>query len=62
MLNKYQVTGTERVAYRTEMLLANSKDEAVQKFLTALKSGDRATYTFFTSGIEVEVEELNEEE
>lgn len=50
------------MAYRTEMLLANSKDEAVQKFLTALKSGNKATYTFFTSGIEVEVEELNEEE
>ena len=51
----------ERVAYRM-WLLANSKDEAVQKFFTALKIGDKATYTFFTSGIEVEVEELNEEE
>jgi hypothetical protein len=61
MLNKYQVTGMERVAYRM-WLLANSKDEAVQKFFTALKIGDKATYTFFTSGIEVEVEELNEEE
>lgn len=62
MYNKYQVTGTERVVYRAEMLVANSKDEAIQKFLTTLKNGDKSSYSFYTSGIQVEVEELNEEE
>lgn len=48
--------------YRAEILQANSNDEAAQKFLFALKNGMKDTYTLYTSGIEVEVEELNEEE
>lgn len=52
--------GKERVAYKA-IVWANSPEEAEQKFLGALKVGDHKSYDMYVSGIEIEVEPIEEE-
>jgi hypothetical protein len=52
--------GKERVVYKT-MLMANSPEEAKQKFLGILKRGDHNSYDMYVSGIEIEVDPTEEE-
>lgn len=59
MLTRYSVIGRERVVYRGNVM-ANSPEEAEQKFLGLLKRGDKS-YDMLVSGIEIEVEPIDEE-
>ena len=62
MLNKYEVIGRERVVYKG-VVLANSSDEAEDKFRGYLKYPSAArSYEMFVSGIELEVQPVTEEE
>lgn len=62
MLNKYEVIGRERVVYKG-VVLANSPDEAEEKFRGYLKYPTAArSYEMFVSGIELEVQPVTEEE
>jgi hypothetical protein len=62
MLNKYEVIGRERVVYKG-VVLANSSDEAEEKFRGYLKYPTAArSYEMFVSGIELEVQPVTEEE
>ncbi len=60
MISHYRVMGKERVVYKTT-LLANSPEEARQKFLGVLKRGDHNSYDMYVSGIEIEVDPIEEE-
>jgi len=60
MISRYQVVGKERVAYKA-IVWANSPEEAEQKFLGILKIGDYKSYDMYVSGIEIEVEPVEEE-
>ncbi len=59
MLTRYSVIGRERVVYRG-MVWANSPEEAEQRFLGLLKQGDK-NCEMLVSGIEIEVEQIDEE-
>jgi hypothetical protein len=62
MLSKYEVIGRERVVYKG-VVLANSSDEAEEKFRGYLKYPTAArSYEMFVSGIELEVQPVTEEE
>lgn len=62
MLNKYEVIGRERVVYKG-VVLANSSDEAEEKFRGYLKYPTTVrSYEMFVSGIELEVQPVTEEE
>lgn len=61
MLTRYEVIGKERVRYRT-FIMANSPQEAEQKFLDILRAGDTSQYNMLVSGIQIEVEPRDEEE
>ena len=62
MLNKYEVIGKERVVYKS-IVLANSPDEAEEKFRGYLKNPTVVrNYEMFVSGIELEVQPVTEEE
>ena len=62
MINKYEVIGRARVVYKS-VVLANSSDEAEEKFRDYLKNPTTVkNYEMFVSGIEFEVQPITEEE
>lgn len=52
--------GKERVVYKS-VVWANSPEEAEQKFLGLLKGGMTSQYDMLVSGIQIEVEPVDEE-
>ena len=52
--------GKERVVYKS-IVWANSPEEAEQKFLGLLKAGHNSQYDMLVSGIQIEVEPIDEE-
>ena len=60
MISRYQVMGRERVVYKS-VVWANSPEEAEQKFLGLLKAGQHNQYDMLVSGIDIEVEPIDEE-